>query len=207
LPQLNISQIGHGSLFNTSDGDGGLLSTLGNDIQNEINDIIGDLSEDIATLLNLPDFFNVHVMDFCTGTYTPDAIAKNATKNVTDCSRSSLSFHFEPTEFVQEHLPSGITLDDIHWPSEVTDAERTIKAVSRVMIIFYIIGIVFAGLAIITALVGIFTDGRISAFINWVVDIVSCPTTLLSIWLRHGLTRGNSLHLRPLEWLLPLQLQ
>jgi hypothetical protein len=170
---LNISGLGHGSLFNTSDGDGGLLSTIGNDIQGDLNNIINDLTDDIASSLGLPDFFNVHVMDFCQGEYSPNTTAKHIKKNVTECSNSTLSFHFEPTRYVQEHLPNGVTLDDIHWPSAVEDAEKTIKVVSRVMIIFYIIGIVFAGLAIITALLGVFFDGRISAFVNWVVDLVS----------------------------------
>jgi hypothetical protein len=173
LLTLNISQIGHGSLFNTSDGDGGLLSTLGNDIQQGINSILNDLTVDIASLLGLPDLFSVHVTTFCVGTYSPNSTAHGATRNITECSKSSLGFHFQPTQYVEEHLPSGITLDDIHWPSEVTDAERTIKTVSRIMVVFYIVGIVFSGLAILTALASIFTEGRLSAFINWLVDILA----------------------------------
>ncbi len=171
--QLNISQIGHGSLFNTSDGDGGLLSTIGNDIQEGINDIIGDLTVDIASLLGLPDFLVVHTMDFCQGSYSPNATAGNTKKNITECTNSSLGFHFQPTKFVEEHLPSGITLDDIHWPEDVTNAERTLRTVSRIMVAFYIVGIVFAGLAVLTALVTLFAEGRLSALINWLVDIVS----------------------------------
>jgi len=173
LLTLNISQIGHGSLFNTSDGDGGLLSTLGNDIQEGINSILNDLTTDVASLLGLPDFFNVHATTFCQGTYSPNSTAHGAKKNFTECSKSSLGFHFQPTKYVEEHLPSGITLEDIHWPSDVTDAERTIKTVSRIMVIFYVVGIVFSGLAILTALASIFTDGRLSVFINWLVDILA----------------------------------
>lgn len=176
LLTFNISQIGHGSLFNTSDGNGGLLSTLGNEIEGGINSILNDLTTDVASLLGLPDFFNVHVMDFCQGSYSPNSTADNAKKNVTECSNSTLGFHFQPTQYVQEHLPSGITLDDIHWPSDVTDAERTLKAVSRVMVIFYIIGIAFSGLAMITAIAGLVTDGRLSAFVNWLVDILAFTT-------------------------------
>jgi len=67
-------------------------------------------------------------------------------------------------------------LDDIHWPSDVTDAEHTIKVVSRVMVVFYIIGIAFSGVAMITAIAGIFTNGRLSAFINWLVDVLAFIT-------------------------------
>jgi len=177
---LNISGIGHGSLFNTSDGDGGLLSTLGNDIQQDINNIINDATADIATLLDLPDFLKVHVQTFCQGTYAPNSTAKHPKENITECSNSTLGFHFQPTQYVQEHLPAGITLDDIHWPSDITDAERTLKAVSRVMIVFYIIGVAFSGLAIITAIASIFTDGRLSAFTNWLVDVLTFVTLAIA---------------------------
>ena len=170
--KLNISQIGHGSLFNTSDGNGGLLSTLGNDIEQGINNILNDVTSDIASALGLPDFFKVHVTDFCQGTYSPNATARHAKANVTECSNSALGFHFQPTEYVQQHLPSGVTLDDIHWPSGVTDAEKTLKTISHVMIIFYVIAIALSGLAMITALVSVFFDGRLSALITWLVNVV-----------------------------------
>ncbi|KAH0846452.1 hypothetical protein AYO21_07112 [Fonsecaea monophora] len=173
---LNISRLGHGSLFDTSSGDSGLLSGLSSTIQEGINDIIGDAATDIASLLGLPDFFNVHVTDYCQGVYSPNSTAPNPRQNVTECSKSTLGFHFEPTKIVQDHLPAGITLDDIHWPSDITDAENTIKIVSRVMVIFYIIGIVLSGIAMFTAAAGIFTNGRLSAFFNWLVDVIAFIT-------------------------------
>ncbi|OQV02010.1 hypothetical protein CLAIMM_07269 [Cladophialophora immunda] len=170
---LNISRLGHGSLFDTSSGDSGLLSSLSSTIQQDINDIIGDATTDIASLLGLPDFFNVHVTDYCQGTYSPNSTVNHAKQNVTECSNSTLGFHFQPTKIVQDLLPAGITLDDIHWPSDITDAEHTIKVVSRIMVIFYIIGIVLSGVAMFTAAAGIFTNGRLSAFFNWLVDLLA----------------------------------
>ncbi|EXJ72230.1 uncharacterized protein A1O5_04734 [Cladophialophora psammophila CBS 110553] len=173
---LNISRLGHGNLFDTSSGDSGLLSGLSSTIQQDINNVIGDAATDIATLLGLPDFFNVHATDYCQGTYSPNSTAQNARQNVTECSKSTLGFHFQPTEIVQQHLPAGITLGDIHWPSDITDAEHTIKVVSRIMVIFYIIGIVLSGVAMFTAAAGIFTNGRLSAFFNWLVDVLAFLT-------------------------------
>ncbi|KAK4947902.1 hypothetical protein LTR10_013410 [Elasticomyces elasticus] len=112
-------------------------------------------------------------MDYCEGTYEPNATVKHASENITLCSNRTLGFHFQPTKFVQDHLPSGITLDDIHWPQEVEDAERDIKVASIAMIVLYVIGISFAGIAILTALWGIFTDGRLSAFVNFLIDLLA----------------------------------
>ncbi|OAP61112.1 hypothetical protein AYL99_03313 [Fonsecaea erecta] len=173
---LNISRLGHGNLFETSSGDSGLLSGLSSTIQQDINDLIGDAATDIASLLGLPDFFNVHATDYCQGKYSPNSTAHHAKSNVTECSKSSLGFHFEPTKIVQDHLPAGITLGDIHWPSDITDAEHILKVVSRVMVIFFIVGIVLSGVAIFTAAAGIFTDGRLSAFFNWLVDVLAFIT-------------------------------
>jgi len=75
-----------------------------------------------------------------------------------------------------EHLPDGITLSDIHWPKEIEDAERTLKVASIAMVVFYIIGIVFAGIAALAAIWGIFTNGRLSAMINFLLDVLAFVT-------------------------------
>ncbi|KEF61250.1 uncharacterized protein A1O9_02815 [Exophiala aquamarina CBS 119918] len=170
---LNISRIGHTSLFNTTDGDGGFFDDLVNDLQEDINDLINDASSDIAEALNLPDFLSVHVMDFCQGTYSPNSTVRNPSMNTTECSNRTTLFHFRPTKIVEDALPDGITLEDIHWPSEIQDAERAIRIASNAMVVCYIIGIVFAGLAIFTAIWAIFSSGRLSALINFVIDMLA----------------------------------
>ncbi|KAK7894129.1 hypothetical protein LTR67_006832 [Exophiala xenobiotica] len=173
LLTLNISRIGHGSLFNTTDGDGGALDNLLNTLEGDLNDLLNDFSSDVATALNLPDFFNVHVMDFCEGVYKSNATLKNAQENITECSNLTVGFHFQPTKIIQEHLPDGVTLEDLHWPDEIQDAERAIKVASTAMTVLYIIGVVFAGIAVLAALVSIFTNGRLSAMISFLVDVLA----------------------------------
>jgi len=170
--QLNVSRLGYTSAFNTSDGDGGLLSTLINDAEGILNSLISNVTSEIAQALNLSDFYSVHLMDYCQGSYEPNATASNAKMNVSHCSSPSALFHFDPTAVVSSELPSGVNLTDLQWPSEVEDAARAIKVASMVMVIFYIIGIVFAGLAVVGALVTMFTAGRLSACINFMLNIV-----------------------------------
>ncbi|KIW38544.1 uncharacterized protein PV06_09500 [Exophiala oligosperma] len=173
LLTLNISRIGHGSLFNTTDGDGSALDNILNSLESDLNNLLNDFSSDVATALDLPDFFNVHLMDFCEGTYKPNATVRNAKENITECSNRTVGFHFEPTKIVQEHLPDGITLDDIHWPDEITDSEKAVRVASVAMTALYIIGIAFAGIAVLGALAGIFVDGRLSAMVNFLIDVLA----------------------------------
>ncbi|KAK5204465.1 hypothetical protein LTR47_009247 [Exophiala xenobiotica] len=169
LLTLNISRIGHGSLFNTTDGDGGALDNLLNTLEGDLNDLLNDFSSDVATALNLPDFFNVHVMDFCEGVCKSNATLKNAQENITECSNRTVGFHFQPTKIIQEHLPDGVTLEDLHWPDEIQDAERAIKVASTAMTVLYIIGVVFAGIAVLAALLAFLAIGIASAIATAVI--------------------------------------
>lgn len=161
-------------MFNTTDeDDGGFFSNIANDIQEGINDLVNDITSDIAEALNLPDFYRVHLLDYCEGEYSPNSTARNPGMNTTECSNRTVGFHFEPSRYIEEALPSGITLEDIHWPEDITDAERTIRAATTAMIVIYIIGIGFAGIAIFTAIWAVFSGGRLSALVNMTVDLVS----------------------------------
>jgi len=175
---VNISRIGHTSLFNTTDGDGGFFDNLVNSLQEDLNDLINDVTSNIAEALDLPDFLRVHVMDFCQGEYSPNSTVRNPSMNTTECSNRTTFFHFRPTEIIEERLPSGITLEDIHWPDEIRDAERAVTVATNAMVVCYIIGIIFAGLAIFTAIWALFSSGRLSPLINFVTDMVSVCVTL-----------------------------
>ena len=64
-------------------------------------------------------------------------------------------------------------MKDIHWPDQIEDAEKTLRVASLAMVVFYIVGVGFAGIAIFAAVLGVFTDGRLSALANFFVDVVS----------------------------------
>lgn len=173
LLTLNVSRIGQGSAFNTSDGDGGVFDTFVNDIQGDLNDIISDTADKVADALNLTDFYAVHIMNYCDGFFEPNATVKNSHRNTTFCSKKQALFHFNPTKIIQDSLPSGVTLDDLHWPQGIKDATNAIRAAAIVMFVFYVIGIAFAGLAVIGGILTVFADGRLSAFANFLLDILA----------------------------------
>ncbi|KKY20927.1 putative integral membrane protein [Phaeomoniella chlamydospora] len=169
---VNVSRLGHTSVFNTSDDDGSLISSIANDIEGEINDLISNATEDIAQALDLHDFYKAHVMNYCEGYYA-NSTNPGTSKNITYCSKRNGLFHFDLTAIIQEELGNSTNLTDIHWPDGIEDGIEALEVASKVMAVFYYIGIAFAALALLTALVGVFANGRISAFVNWIVDILA----------------------------------
>lgn len=98
-------------------------------------------------------------------------------KNVTDCSNRTAMYSFDPRQMIQRELnESGngnINLTDLGWPDEVDDAIQSLEVASNAMFVLYCIGIAFAGLALISAFVSIFFSGRLSAFVNIIIDMIA----------------------------------
>jgi hypothetical protein len=86
-------------------------------------------------------------------------------------------YNFDPRQMIQRELnESGhgnINLTDLGWPDEVDDAISALEVASNAMFVLYCIGIAFAGLALISALVSIFFSGRLSAFANIIIDLIA----------------------------------
>ena len=138
-----------------------------------------DAESDIASVGDLKDCYAAHIMSYCEGHYAPNATAKSPSENITHCSNTTAFFHFDPTQVVQHELRPGVNLTDIHWPHQVEEAAHAVELAAKVMFVFYVIGIIFAGLAVLGAVVGVLAGGRISAFLNFVLDFVSRSTRRL----------------------------
>lgn len=173
--QLNISRLGHTPLFNTSD-DGHFFTDLVNDAEKKFNQLVDDAESDIAGFFDLHDFYSAHIMNYCEGYYQPNSTAQDASQNITRCSNKTTFFHFDPTTAIQNELRPGVNLTDIKWPGEIEDAAHAISLAAKVMFVFYLIGIIFAGLAVIGATLGLLSSGRLSAFFNFVLDFVGATS-------------------------------
>ena len=171
LLTLNISRLGHTPLFNTTD-DGNFFTDILNQIEKELNKLLDDAESDIASYFELKDFYSAHIMNYCEGYYKPNATVSHPSENITHCSNETAFFHFDPTAIVQSQLKPGLNLTSIHWPKAIENAARDIEVSVKVMFIFYVIGIIFAGLAVLGAIVGVLAGGRLSAFANFALDLV-----------------------------------
>jgi len=183
LLTLNTSRLGHTDVFKTSNGNSGFFSSLVNSLEGDINSLLNDVSSDVARALGIHDFYTAHIMDYCDGYYEPNTTVtkqEHPSENVTHCSNRTALFHFDPTAIIESELAPGINLTDIHWPSEIEDATKSVELASKVMFIFYCIGIGFAGLAVIGAVWGVLANGRISASVNFTLDMFAFFTLALA---------------------------
>lgn len=171
---LNVSQIGQVEVFNTTaEEDDNFLDDLINDAQETANDLIGQAADAVTDRLNISDFYAVHVMNYCEGMFEDNGTDPDASKNTTECSARNALFHFDPTQIIEDHLPGDITLEDLNWPDEIETATDAIRTASIAMFVFWVIGIAFAGLTVIGALVTIFTSGRLSVCGVFAMSLIS----------------------------------
>ncbi|MCJ1308276.1 hypothetical protein MMC25_001929 [Agyrium rufum] len=172
---LNTSRLGVLAADNSSSG---ILSTIEGDLQGLLSDATGDL----AKVLNIHDFYSLHILDYCEGFYSPEPI-RNATvhptKNITKCSKKQALFTFNPQQVLQSELKPGVQLSDLKFPDEIQNAITTLEVAMKAMFILYCIAVAFSGLAVLGAIFGLF-GGRLSAFLNIMLDFMAFLSILLA---------------------------
>jgi len=144
--------------------------------ENLIEDGLGDF----AQVLGLHDFYSAHILNFCEGFYVPASVP-NATvgsgsihKNVTHCSNKTAMAHFDPRKTISQELNEStngfIDISDVKWPDDIQNAINALKVAQKAVFVLYCLAIAFLFLAMVAAIMGIFFNGRMSAFINVAVD-------------------------------------
>lgn len=152
----------------------GELDTLEAEIEAIANKISNDLADKLASELNIKQWYSLHLMDMCEGSYSPNATATGASKssNMT-CTNRTAMYHFDPVGSLNASLQSnsilkGINLTDIDWPDKLTDGLDALNGLSSATFVLYVLGIAFSGLAIITSALAFFLHGsRLISFGNW----------------------------------------
>jgi len=163
---LNTSRAGENLI--AAAGGGGALSSLLGGIEGDINSLIGDLAHDIG----IADFYNLHTLDYCEGTYTPTAVpnstvsAHDIHENVTYCSPHTK--RYTPGQALQADLTkagTGITLSELDWPDEIdTEFNKLYDALDAV-IACYALAILFSFITILFALYWFLRDAGRCAII------------------------------------------
>ncbi|KAH7175535.1 actin cortical patch SUR7/pH-response regulator pali [Dactylonectria macrodidyma] len=194
IARVNTSMLGHNILDSSSsdsdddDGDGGILDTVTDawdDIKDEItdtiNDITGEIADQLAETLGIHEWYSVHVMDACEGYYKPNATSPGAGLNVTGCTQSPPAKRFNLNKMISKELsvgPFDISLADLDWPDTIDDAIDTLNAALLAIFIFYVLGIGFSGLAMLTCVVAFFLAARRGVL--W-VNLILAALAALSI--------------------------
>ncbi len=123
-PKLNTSMLGEAT-FNTSKSSSKILNSIESSIKSDLNKVVGDIAKE----LDIKDFYSAHVLDYCEGLYTPQAVPNLTTtisKNTTHCSNQTSMFHFDPAGIIQNELKPGVNLTELKWPKAIEDSIRAI---------------------------------------------------------------------------------
>lgn len=58
-------------------------------VKGEINEITGDVADELADRLGVSEWYSIHVMSTCDGDFKPNATSPGAGFNVTNCTNSA----------------------------------------------------------------------------------------------------------------------
>lgn len=143
-----------------------------------MRNIATSVADDIAARLGVDDWYSVHILDYCEGQYIPIPLP-NATvksddihKNVTDCSKRTANFQFDPKEIIERKLNEsglGVTLDDLEWPDNIQRGIDALHAIQTAVFVMYCISIGLIAISFLAALPAIITSGRLAACLNVLV--------------------------------------
>ncbi len=185
LLTLNTSALGQVSLNDSRSSSNPLLNFLDklpNHISNDINSLNSVVGE-VASELGIEDWYSMHLLDYCEGSYTPAAApnatlkAKNIKKNTTECSKAKAMYKFDPTDIIQNALNQktggSVTLSDLDWPSDIEKGIHTLNAIMDAMFILYVIAICLIFISFVAAVFAILTSGRLSACINFMIAVLA----------------------------------
>jgi len=177
-PSATSTSSGLGSFFSSVTGEiHNLTSSIEGDLEGELDKIENDLADDLSKLLGIKQWYSLHMTDMCEGTFSPNATAKGASFNVTDCTDPVALYHFNPTAKIQSELAKAgfnVTLSDIDYPSEIQHGINDLNTALDAVFVLYCIGIAASGLAILGAAAAFFLWGsRLLSFVNWGVSSIA----------------------------------
>lgn len=199
---LNTSTLGH-QLVSTPTSSGaaatstssGFWSNLINNVTSEVHNIsatlegdldgyLNDLADKLASELGIEQWYSLHLMDMCEGTYKPNATSKGASKNISSCTNQTAMYHFDLSKSLNDSLSLGplhLNLSDISWPDDIQNGLDNLSTAIDAVFVLYAIGIAAAGLSIIFSLVAFFVNGsRLIAFGNLGLSGLSFLTLLIA---------------------------
>ncbi|KAF4450500.1 hypothetical protein F53441_6390 [Fusarium austroafricanum] len=177
VARLNTSMIGHNLLSTGNDAstnddknDDGFFGKVTDkwkevkdDIKGKINNITGDVADELADTIGISEWYSIHIMATCDGQYKPNATSPGAGFNVTNCTNSAPEKRFNLTEMLDKQLSVGpfkLSLTDINWPDDIQDSIDLLNSALLATFVFYVVAVGLTGLAMLASLGAFFLFAR-----------------------------------------------
>lgn len=124
-----------------------------------------------AADLGLQDFYTVHVLTYCEGSFGSDG-----QHDVSRCSKRTAPFAFNPAKVLK--FKNGFNVSDINWPDTITDDFGVMEVTTKAMSVLYIIGVVATGVTFLMEILLTQAGGRPSMMAHLFFTVVSCACIL-----------------------------
>jgi len=143
-----------------------------------LDDVQNGVADRLAEELGIEQWYSLHLMNMCYGSFSPNATSPGAKRNISDCTPRRATYKFDPTSDLEKKLADGplgleVTLEDLGWPEEIQDGIDGLNALTTATFVFYCIGIGFAGILILTSIAAIFATGRLLSIVNMVMAVLA----------------------------------
>ncbi|KAK3335903.1 actin cortical patch SUR7/pH-response regulator pali [Cercophora scortea] len=136
--------------------------TIESEIVSAIDDIGNTIADKLADTLGIHEFYSVHALAICEGSFTPNATAPSPDRNVTNCTMG-LSDGYNVSGIFDHQLQVGpfeLTLADLGFTDDIQNAFDTLNQVTKAFAIILIISVALTGLALVASLASLFLIPR-----------------------------------------------
>lgn len=120
-------------------------------------------ADDMAAVLGISEFYSLHVMNVCEGTFAPNATADGAWRNVSSCTMQLNSKQLNISALIDSELSAnfvdGGSLARLGGSSSLQNALNRIPTVGLVLAVFYIVAACTAGLVLLLTAASVVTRG------------------------------------------------
>jgi len=179
---LNTSSLGHNLVPTPASGDNNPTTTSGGGglggfftslvasataavgaIESDLASIADDVADELADKLGIDEFYSLHVMNTCQGSFTPNATAPGAGYNVTNCTEPLKTAQANITAMLDQQLsirPVHLSLADLDFSQDLQHDLDKVAKLLLALAILYILGVGFSGLALLLSVLGLFTYPR-----------------------------------------------
>lgn len=174
--QINMSNFGHDLVPTATTGgseptttDSGwegwftsVVATIASEIGDELSDIEDDIADKLSAELGISQWYSLHVMTSCEGSYSPNATTPGAGYNVTNCTAQAAGFQFNLTEVLDHEIsvgPLDLNPADLPIPDEINDAINYVNGFLLAIFVLFCIGAGFAGLSFLAGIAALSTGG------------------------------------------------
>ncbi|KAK3393287.1 actin cortical patch SUR7/pH-response regulator pali [Podospora didyma] len=147
------------------------IGSIESAIVSEVNDIANDIADHLSAELGIHQFYSLHALSICEGSFSPNATANGATRNVTRCIKGATE-GYNISAIIDHQLQIGpfeLGIDDLGFDDELQSAMDTLNSAIKAFVILLSISVALTGLSLLTSIAGFIRYTRPVLIVNVVI--------------------------------------